>query len=599
MIAAPTAPPPVPHTIAEAILAVRGFTDLSDHRRKTIISSLSAVARLAGKPAEAVRIDAAQSVALLEQASAASLGVREGTLANYRAGLRQALRRFGLLAPKRLRSQKADHPAWTELLARLPDGRDFLRLRSFIGFCASEGIGPADVSEATLDAYAAYRTATTGGAKSGDHVRRVASQWNHARRDIDGWPPVRLGLTGRTVEHSPPFDTYLPGLQKDVAAYLSGIGHRDSEGLFTGPKHGPVRPATVTNHKYNLRRLLWGASQGGMRITEIDSLRVVTSKRFVETSLNWHYFRAGAKVTADLRNLGTTIASVGKYLELTPEEWLTLKELLKRAKPEPRTEISEHNENILERLDDPTIRAALLHTPSHLLKRAARLQSGWTDRKNVSHAPRPLDAAWLASLAVAIEVLLNAPLRIADLQALRLGQGLNIVARGRGRSSGTIRVRTQKTDTLVVFPLEEETVALIQVYLEKYRPALPHSDTNWVFPGQASADQPRNKSSFATAITEVVHDVVGVRVNPHAFRSFAGALILERNPHAIDDVRAVLGHSGFETSLIYYRRNSSRDAAMRLSSSVKQERRKTKLLAEGHFRDLGRTAKSRPAPWKN
>ena len=596
----PAPPHLVPRTVAEAITAVRGCADLSAHRRSTITSTLRAVARLAGKPAEAVRFDPGELLTLLERARPVTLGVKVGTFINYGIALRQVLRRFGLLAPERIRPQKADHPAWTELLSRLPGGQDFLRLRSFIGFCASEGIAPEEVGGMTLETYSQHRTATRGGGTSGNHARRVASQWNHASRDIEGWPAVRLGVTGQTLHRSAPFEAYPPGLQEGVAAYVAGIGAPSGGGggLYTGPQHRVVKPSTVTNHRYNLRRLLWGAVQGGIPMAEIDSLDVVISTRFVKTALDWHYRRAGEQVTTDLGHLATTVASVAQYLELPPGEWGKLKALLKPAAPKQRTEMTERNAALLDKLDDPTIRAALLHAPSPLLKRAARLRDGWTDRKDVFHPPRPVDAGWLAGLAVAIEILLHAPLRRSDLQALRLGEELILTSRGRGRWSGTVRVATSKTGKLVEFPLGDETIARIRDYLENYRPALPNADMNWVFPGQVSAGRPREKASFATAITEILHDVIGIRVNPHAFRAFVGALILERNPHAIDDLRAVLGHSSLETALMFYRRNDQRAAAIRLSATVSQERRKTKRLAEAYFPDLERKLKSRRAPWQ-
>ena len=609
--AEPAIPPPapphlVPRTVAEAITAVHGFADLSAHRRSTITSALRAVARLAGKPAEAVRFDPGELLGLLERAPLVTLGVKAGTFTNYGTALRQVLRLFGLLAPEHIRSQKADHPAWTELLSRLPVSKDFLRLRSFINFCASEEIVPEEVDGTTLETYGEYRTATRGGGKSGGNARRVASQWNHASRDIEGWPAVRLGVTGRAPHRSAPFEAYPPGLQEGAAAYVAGIGAPSGGGgLYTGPQHRVVKPATVTNHRYNLRRLLSGAVQGGFPMAEIDSLDVVISPLFVKTALDWHYCKADRQVTTDLGQLAATVASVAQYLKLPPEQWRELKVLLKRAAPKQRTEMTERNAALLDLLDDPMIRAGLLHAPPHILKRAARLRDGWTDkhkadkRKDVYHPPRPVDAGWLAGLAVAIEILTNAPIRIADLQALILGKDLILVSRGRGRWSGTLRVATSKTGRIVEFPLTDETVALIRDYLENYRPALPNDDTNWVFPGQTSADRPREKASFATAITEAIHEVIGVRVNPHAFRAFAGALILERNPHAIDDLRAVLGHSSFETALMFYRRNAQRAAAIRLSATVSQERRKTKRLAEAYFPDLERKLKSRRASWQS
>ncbi len=87
-----------------------------------------------------------------------------------------------------------------------------------------------------------------------------------------------------------------------------------------------------------------------------------------------------------------------------------------------------------------------------------------------------------------------------------------------------------------------------------------------------------------------------MRVNPHAFRAFAGSIILEANSSGIDDIRAILGHKSFETAVIYYRRLNQRAAAERLSSALAGERRKTRTIALSHLMapEIRRRRRSRP-----
>jgi integrase len=291
-------------------------------------------------------------------------------------------------------------------------------------------------------------------------------------------------------------------------------------------------------------------------------------------------------VTADVAQLAATVASIAYYLELPPAEMTPLKAVLARVRQPPRTEITDRNTRILAALDDPATRACLLHLPRHLMGMAARQRDGWTNSKTgLHHSPRPIDAAWLASVAVAIEILLHAPMRIKNLQHLQIGQGLRLASTGRGRWSGTILVAgvTTKNGIGLEVPLEAETITLLREYLEEHRGALPHADTAWLFPGEASPDRPRNKGAFGLAITEGIHAIVGLRINPHAFRAIAGSFILEANPHAIDDVRAMLGQSTFHTALIYYRRRNQHAAAGRLSETLARQRRSTRLLASARM----------------
>ncbi|MFC7694901.1 hypothetical protein ACFQY5_40935 [Paeniroseomonas aquatica] len=67
-----------------------------------------------------------------------------------------------------------------------------------------------------------------------------------------------------------------------------------------------------------------------------------------------------------------------------------------------------------------------------------------------------------------------------------------------------------------------------------------------------------------------------MRVNVHAFRAFAAALILEDNPHAIEDIRALLGHASFEVALRHYRRTNRKGAGERLSEAISKRRYRAK-----------------------
>jgi integrase len=377
-----------------------------------------------------------------------------------------------------------------------------------------------------------------------------------------------------------------------VETYLDAIGAPLGDDLFSGDDRAdPVKPSTVTTRMYTLRRLCWGAVQGGIPIESLTSLRPVTTPAFAKASLNWHFRRAG-EVNADLAQMAATIASVAQYLKLSEAEWAALKPILAKAKPPPRTELTEHTSQLLDQLADPTCRLKLLHLPQHLMREATRIGDGLPNRSGKVRPPQPEAAAWLAATAVAIEILLHAPMRLINLQTLRLGTELQLSQVSRKQYRGTIflAAASVKNTRRLEVPLQSETIALIRTYLDRHRPLLPCPDSPWLFPGQGGPDRPRHKGAFGQAITEAVEQWVGIRLNPHAFRAFAGAMILEANPHAIDDVRAILGHSCFETAMIYYRRCCQRDAANRLSATIAGERSSTRLNAAVHFqgRDLRR-----------
>ena len=264
------------------------------------------------------------------------------------------------------------------------------------------------------------------------------------------------------------------------------------------------------------------------------------------------------------------------YLKIPDPHRSQIKILLKKVKPDPQLEITKKNANILHEYGDPTLRLKLLHLPAFLMKRAAKMRDGWTDKQGRVHAPKPIDAAWLATLAAAIEIELHLPLRIRNLVELRLGEEITLAKAPSGKWRGQIRVDASvtKNGIGVATELNGESLQLVRTYLDEYRSNLPNADTNWLFPGKSSPLKPRDKATFGAAIAETVHQYVGFRVNPHAFRCIVATLILEADPNAIDDVRAILGHSTFDTALKYYRGNETKSAAARHSQNLTQMRRK-------------------------
>lgn len=504
-------------------------------------------------------------------------------MANYRAGLRGALRHFGLLAtpPK---ASPVRHPAWLRLLERLAQARDFDRVRAFVAWLSGQNVGPEAVNQGHLDAYLRAREASRGGSKQVSHARRLVGLWRRAAQDIEGWPDA--GLTNpRPAQLSLPLDAFPAPLAEEAEAYLTAIATPPDvfDDAPTGQRR-PVRPATVATRRHGVRALLSGAHEGGIPMERLNHLRCLLELDLLKASFRWHMRRKGLmadkKIDVHLGTFVATVFSVANYLQVDANQRQQLNGFLDRLElKSPPDGLIDRHERVLAALDDVRIRAKFLHLPAYLMRRARRLRDGW-EHKGVAHAPRPQAAAWLAGIATAIEIELFAPLRLSDLVHLRLGHEIRMTPARQRQAAGTLHVeRSSKTSRGLQVPLQPETLELLREYLEDFRPLLRHANGPWLFPGEVSAEQPRAVSAFGTAITETIAEHLGVRINPHAFRAIAGALILEANPHAIDDMRALLGHSTFATAQRFYRRFNTRAAATRLGDQIANLRRASRHLA--------------------
>ncbi|MDN3568771.1 hypothetical protein QWZ14_30715 [Paeniroseomonas aquatica] len=573
-------------TVGEVLLLIPEWKDLSLALRSSKASALRMLCRIDGEKAPStVRLDPATCLPAMDGASLVALGISKKTHQNYRAALRRVLRRLGILAPAHKREPVTDAD-WAALVQALPAHFHPHRLRAYMGFCAAEAIAPGSVTNTTLEAYLRHRMESHGGPNIRSDVREVARQWNKMRTLIAGWPDTVLALgppEGRV--QALPFSAY-PAAQPEVEGYLAWLAQGPEDAAEDDDTaHDPASPETIGTRKKGLRLLLWGLAKTGCApeaLTLADLMRFELARQ----TLRWHRQRLGKpnprKPTEMLPTPGTamladTLRSLAVYFKLTGEADARFRRMLAVYRPKPQREITEDLSRLLDRLADPEVEARLLHLPRLLMHKALRQRDGWTSKDGVDHPPKPMESSWTAALAVAIEIELHLPLRIHDLARLRLDQQLSVTqTSGRRPPEVHLRVVANKNDRLVETWLRGEAAELFVEYLRKFRPLGPHPATDWVFPNRDGEDHARAKNAFSAAITDSIHEHTGVRVNVHAFRAFAAALILEDNPHAIEDIRALLGHASFEVALRHYRRTNRKGAGERLSEAISKRRYRAK-----------------------
>jgi integrase len=143
-------------------------------------------------------------------------------------------------------------------------------------------------------------------------------------------------------------------------------------------------------------------------------------------------------------------------------------------------------------------------------------------------------------LAVAIEILLKAPMRSINLIGLRLDRHI-LRPRGPG---GVVHVRLDATETKAKraqeFELAGESRILFDRYLAAFRPILADVDCPFLFPG-ADRRTAKAQSTLAKQIVDAIARHVGIHMTIHQFRHFCAALLLERDPANVHVVKTLLG----------------------------------------------------------
>lgn len=568
-------PSQTPPTAAEVLADIPNWTDLRPAYRKRLATIVRALPRVVGKPAEAIRLEPGRLGARLMRATAAEWGISAASLPVYRSATRALLRRLGLIAARRTTSGALPE-AWRQFLDSIPPGYGTARLAPFALFCADRGLPPSAVSADTLTAYMGHLGASLAVRSPRRTARMVVNAWNTC---IGAIPPWEVGLLTmpppRTSSYAPEFAAYPAAFQAEVAALSTQLGGRADGGLYGDSTDGtplrrPLRPAALASRLAALRLAAGALVQSGRPITTIIGLRCLVEREARRAICTWHWERAGRRATSNTASVASTLRVIARHAVRL--DTAALREVVDDTAPliPPQTdEITEKNLKRLKQFEDPARLGALLHLPERLMGEAERLRERGQGQK----------AAWMASVALAVEIELAMPLRLRNLTELRLGHHLQGLADRRGSVHVTIAHAEVKNETTLTFRLGPEAAALLRRYLAEFRPLGPNPGTDFVFPGRDQRDAARQAGGFGKAISEAVRRHIGAKLNPHLFRCLAGVLILRDNPDAIGDLRLLLGHKGLDTTLRFYAAVTREQAAERHVARISKLREDTRLQA--------------------
>jgi hypothetical protein len=179
----------LPATIAEVMARLPTLDDLSDRRRRDMLSALRKVCSVAGKRPDEVPATATSMRAIFASTSPAAIRVGKGRWNNLRCLALDALRRVGLPALQ----SRANQPmslAWEALRDRLPDVAFRAGLSRFMGWCSAAGIDPSRVTQADFDEYAVALREGTARVDPKQVFRTTCVLWNRAAAEIDVWPTL-------------------------------------------------------------------------------------------------------------------------------------------------------------------------------------------------------------------------------------------------------------------------------------------------------------------------------------------------------------------------------------------------------------------------
>ena len=164
----------------------------------------------------------------------------------------------------------------------------------------------------------------------------------------------------------------------------------------------------------------------------------------------------------------------------------------------------------------------------------------------------PIKAAVSAQLAVAVAILTFAPVRLANLVSIELGQ--NLIKPG-GPNSPYWLVFPQydvKNRVDLNFKFDQPlTDLLTNMFRNSGRRCFAERIPPGYFP--ANAMRPRTNLGFSHQITMRIEKAIGLRITVHQFRHAAATIYLKHRPGDYETVRRLLGHRNIMTTTILLR----------------------------------------------
>ena len=539
-------------TLADVLAILEGNTSC-ERRHRDMKSALRRMGAVLRRPLVDIPADPAQLRPLLAKATPASVGMSKACWSRVRSLTNAVLRDLGIdIMPGR--DVGARSPAWRAMADRLPNRNLQHGLSRFISHCSREGIEPHQVTAATFESYRAALARRSLKGEPEKAYRLTVALWNKAVAAVEEWPRVLVELKAHPRFYSLEWSDFPASFVADVEAFLIASGSTDE---LADDYVRAVRPGTTALRRRQLRQLASMLVASGMPIGQLESLAVLVEPANAKAVLKAERARQGQS-SVSLGGKTWLLCVIARRWVKNAKAADELRKIACRLTSKQKG-MTERNRDLLRQFDVKGNVTALLGLPDKVFRRAQAA-------KEVSAAD-----ANRVMLAVAVDILTVAPMRIDNLAKLDVTRHIVEFGRGRERNKHIIipgeETKTGETFEVVLSP---RTARFIDIYVSRFRHHVCPGASTYLFPN--SCGELRCTTSFASAICKFVERETGLKMHVHLFRHLAGKLILQANPHGLETVRQLLQHKKSDTTARYYVDQKISDAYKRYDATLEVHR---------------------------
>ena len=555
-------------SFAEMQQKVWANDELSYPRRREIASAINTVAGWFKLPLDMIPASTSFLRERFKHVHPAHVNVSKRRIQNVRSLIMAAFRAEGVttkLAPY----MTPMAPAWKALWDML-EGSHYHRveLSRLFRYCSNQGISPEEINDAVLAAYLDAIETEALLSKPRTRHQSVCRVWNKCA-DLHrgkGWPQIKL-TEPRYDDRLYRIDENLvsDGIKADLEAYLTYLGGGDPFAAHAKP----FKPNSLKAIKGHLWRYLSALHYQGVDLISHNSLQSLVTIPMFKLGIKWFWDRNRETTSKHIGEIAWAVRCYAvKHLSADDETITFYAAAMKRLRINQQG-LSDKNQTAMAQFDDPRVVETFASLPPRLWDKAVAMQkTACSDRITKK-------ARLLVQASVAIEILMFAPMRISNLQGLRLDEHISWQA---GRMRINIPRHQVKNDQALDFLLPESVSKRIKRYIDDCRHHLTTKANPYLFPGRNG--KPKDRTCLRNQIESTLWNEAGIRLTPHQFRHAAAKILLDAKPGHYEVVRKVLGHKSLTTTYSHYA-GAETQAAISLYDDVIIQHRQRKAFDRG------------------
>ena len=371
------------------------------------------------------------------------------------------------------------------------------------------------------------------------HHRALVRHWNDGVATIPGWPKFELTEPPYAKRFSgPAWENFPQGLRDDIDAYCKRIGKRHK--TTSGRIFRPCKQSTIDTRRRELIAAVRAAVEADIPLEELRSLRDLLRPDRAEIIMDYYWEKNGERPTLYTIDLASKLLALARSEALSEVEIEQLDEIRIALEQYRSTGLTEKNRKLIRQIAQSDVWREVVRLPQKLMAEA-----------RINAKTKPYRAAVTAQLAIAILILIRAPVRMQNLVSICIG--LNLIRPG-GVGAPYMLVFPDydvKNGVPLEFAFDDNTTAIIDEYIHQHRPRLMRgSNHDWLFVGEAQG--PKGTKTLSDQISKRLWKELGLVATPHQFRHAAAYIMLKADPGNYELVRRVLGHRNIATTRNFY-----------------------------------------------